>query len=67
MNTHKVHESLITDSSALKAGWSGLSQNSSDFKTKHLTQQKDSITDDPVTETGKSAIRQISSNSSVGT
>jgi hypothetical protein len=66
MNTHKVHESLITDSSALKAGWSGLSQNSSDFKTECLPQQKDSITNDPVPETRKSAITQRSSDSSVG-
>jgi hypothetical protein len=66
MNTHKVHESLITDNSALKAGWSGLSQNSSDFKTEHLPQRKDGITDDPVPETGKSAITQRSSDSSVG-
>jgi hypothetical protein len=48
MSTHKVHESLVTDSSASKAGWSGLSQNSSDFKTEHLPQRKDSVTDDPV-------------------
>jgi hypothetical protein len=66
MNTHKVHESLITDNLALKAGWSGLSQNSSDFKTEHLPQRKDSITDDPVLETEKSAITQRSSDSSVG-
>jgi hypothetical protein len=45
MSTHKIHESLVTDSSASKAGWSGLSQNSSDFKTKHLPQRKDNITD----------------------
>jgi hypothetical protein len=36
MSTHKIHESLVTDSLASKAGWSGLSQNSSDFKTEHL-------------------------------
>jgi hypothetical protein len=36
MSTHKVHESLVTDNSASKAGWSGLSQNSSAFKTEHL-------------------------------
>jgi hypothetical protein len=47
MSTHKIHESLVTDSSASKAGWSGLSQNSSDFKTEHLPQRKDNITDDP--------------------
>ena len=51
MNTHKVHESLVTDSSAAKAGWSGLSQKGSDFKTEHISQQKDSIMDDPVPET----------------
>jgi hypothetical protein len=56
MNTHKVHESLVTDSSASKAEWSGLSQKGSDFKTEHLSQRKDSITDDPVPETGKSAV-----------
>ena len=66
MNTHKVHESLITDSSASKAGWSGLSQKGSDFKTEHISQQKDRITDDPVPETGESAVTQRSSNSSVG-
>jgi hypothetical protein len=32
MSTHKIHESLVTDSSASEAGWSGLSQNSSVFK-----------------------------------
>jgi hypothetical protein len=66
MNTHKVHESLITYSSASKAGWSGLSQKGSDFKIEHLSQQKDNITDDPVPETGKSTVTQRSSNSSVG-
>jgi hypothetical protein len=66
MNTHKVHESLVTDSSASKAGWSGLSQKGSDFKTEHISQQKDSITDDPVPETGESTATQRSSNSSVG-
>ena len=65
MSTHKIHESLVTDSSASKAGWSGLSQKSSDFKTEQLPQRKDSITDDPVPETGKSVITQRSSNSSV--
>jgi hypothetical protein len=54
------------DSSASKAGWSGLSQNSSDFKTEHLPQRKDSVTDDPVPETGKLAITQRSYDSSVG-
>jgi hypothetical protein len=66
MSTHKVHESLVTNSLASKAGWSGLSQNSSDFKTEHLLQHKNSVTDDPVPETGKSTITQRSSNSSVG-
>ena len=66
MITHKVHESLATDSSASKAGWSGLSQKGLDFKTEHISQQKDSITDDPVPETGNSAVTQRSSNSSVG-
>jgi hypothetical protein len=42
MNTHKIHESLATDSSASKAGWFGLSQKGSDFKTEHISQQKDS-------------------------
>jgi hypothetical protein len=54
------------DSSASKVGWSGLSQNSSGFKTKHLPQRKDSITNDPVPETRKPAITQGSSDSSVG-
>jgi hypothetical protein len=66
MSTHKVHGSLVTDSSASQAGWSGLSQNSSDFKTEHLLQRKDSVMDDPVPETGKPAITQRSSGSSVG-
>jgi hypothetical protein len=66
MSTHKIYESLITDSSASKVGWSGLSQNSSDFKTKHSPQRKDSITDDPAPETGESVITQRSSDSSVG-
>jgi hypothetical protein len=66
MSTHKIHESLVTDSLASKAGWSGLSQNSSDFKTEHLPQRKDSITDDPTPKTRESAIIQRSSESSVG-
>jgi hypothetical protein len=56
---------LVTDNSASEARWSGLSQNSSVFKTEHLPQRKDSITDDPAPETGESAITQRSSNSSV--
>jgi hypothetical protein len=66
MSTHKIHESLVTDSSASKAGWSSLSQNSLDFKTKHLPHRKDSITDNPAPETGESAITQRSSDSSMG-
>jgi hypothetical protein len=66
ISTHKVHESLVTDSSASKVGWSGPSQNSSDFKTKHLPQRKDSVTDDLVPETGKPTITQRSSDFSVG-
>jgi hypothetical protein len=66
MSTHKVHESLVTNNSTSKAGWSGLSQNSSDFKTEHLPQRKDSVTGDPVPETGKLAITQRSSDSSLG-
>jgi hypothetical protein len=66
MSTHKIHESLVTDSSAFKTGWSGLSQNSSNFKTEHLPQCKDNITDDPAPKTGESAITQRSSDSSVG-
>ena len=66
MSTHKIHESLVTDSSASKAGWSGVSQNSLDFKTEHLPQHKNSITDDPTLETGESVITQRSSDSSVG-
>jgi hypothetical protein len=65
MSTHKIHESLVTNGSASKAGWSGLSQNSSDFKTKHLPQRKDNIIDEPAPETGESAITQRSSDSSV--
>jgi hypothetical protein len=66
MSTHKIHESLVTDSSTSKAGWSGLSQNSSDFKTEHPPQRKDSITDDPAPETEESTITQRSSDFSVG-
>jgi hypothetical protein len=66
MSTHKIHESLVTNSSTSKARWYGLSQNSSDFKTEHLPQHKDSITDNPAPETGESAITQRSSDSSVG-
>jgi hypothetical protein len=66
MSTHKIHESLVTNSSASKAGWSGLSQNSLDFKTEHLPQCKDNITDDLAPKTGESAITQRSSDSSVG-
>jgi hypothetical protein len=61
-----MHESVVMDSSASKAGWSSLSQNSSVFKTKHLPQHKVSITDDPALETGESTITQRSSNSSMG-
>jgi hypothetical protein len=49
-----------------EAGWSGLSQNSSVFKTEHLPRHKDSITDDPAPETGESAITQRPSDSSAG-
>jgi hypothetical protein len=65
MSAHKVHESFVTDSLASKAGRSNLSQNSSDFKIEHLPQRKDSVTDDPVPETGKPVITQRSSGSSV--
>jgi hypothetical protein len=61
-----MNESLVTDSSTSKAGWSGLSQNSSIFKTEHLPQHKVSIVDDLAPETRESAITQRSSNSSVG-
>jgi hypothetical protein len=66
MSTYKNHESLVTDSSASKVAWSGLSQNSLNFKTEHLPQQKDSITDNPAPETGETAITQRSFDSSVG-
>jgi hypothetical protein len=59
MSTHKIHESLVTDSSASKAGWSSLSLNSSDFMTEHLPQRKNSVTENPTLETGESAITQI--------
>ena len=65
-STHKIHESLVTDSLACEARWSGLSQNSSVFKTEHLPQRKDNITDDPAPETEESAITQRSSDSSMG-
>jgi hypothetical protein len=66
MSTHKIHESLVMDSSSSEAGWSGLSQNSSVVKTEHLPHRKGSIIDDPAPETGESAITQRSSNSSMG-
>jgi hypothetical protein len=66
MSTHKIHESLVMNSSASEAGWSGFSQNSLVFKTEHLPQRKDSITDDPAPETEESAITQRSSDSSMG-
>jgi hypothetical protein len=66
MSTNKIHESLVTNSSTSEAGWSDLSQNSSVFKTEHLPQRKDSITNDPAPETGESVITQRSSDSSVG-
>jgi hypothetical protein len=61
-----MNESLVTDSLASKAGRSGLSQNSSIFKTEHLPQHKFSIADDLAPETGESVITQRSSNSSMG-
>ena len=64
MSTHKVHESLVADSLASKAGWSGLSQNSSDFKSEHLPQRKDSVTNDPAPETGKPDRKSTRLNSS---
>jgi hypothetical protein len=66
MNPRKIHESLVTDSSASEAEWSGLSQNGSVFKAEHLPQYKNSIMDDLAPETGESAITQRSSDSSVG-
>ena len=66
MSTHKIHESLVTGNSASKAGWSGLLQNSSEFKTEHPPHRKDSITDNLAPETGESAITQRSSYSSMG-
>jgi hypothetical protein len=65
MSTYRIHESLVTDSLACEARWSGLSQNSSVFKTEHLPQCKD-IMDDLTPEIGESAITQRSSGSSVG-
>jgi hypothetical protein len=66
MSTHKIHESLVIDSSTSKAGGFGLSQNGSDFKTEHPPQCKDNITDDPAPETEESTITQRSSDSSMG-
>jgi hypothetical protein len=66
MSPHKIHESLVTDSSASEAEWSSLSQNGSVFKAEHLPQHKNSITDDPTLETGESAITQRSFDSSMG-
>jgi hypothetical protein len=61
-----MNESLVTDNPTSKVRQSGLSQNSSVFKTEHLPQHKVSIADDLAPETGESAITQRSSNSSVG-
>jgi hypothetical protein len=66
MSTHKIHGSLVTDSLASEAEWSGLPQNSSVFKAKHLPHHRNSITKDLAPETGESAITQRSSDSSVG-
>jgi hypothetical protein len=66
MNTQKMNESLVTDSLVSKVRRSGLSQNSSVFKTEHLLQHKVSIADDSALESGESSITQRSSNSSVG-
>jgi hypothetical protein len=66
MSTHKIHGSLVTDSSASEAEWSGLSQNSSVFKAEHIPKNRNSITEDPALETGESAITQRSSDSSMG-
>jgi hypothetical protein len=66
MSTHKIHQSLVKDSSVSKAGWSGLLQNSTVFKTEHPPQRKGSITNDPAPETRESTITQRSSDSSVG-
>jgi hypothetical protein len=66
MSTHKIYESLVTDSSVSNAGPSGLSPNNSDFKTEHLPQRKDGITGDPTPEIREFTITQRTSNSSVG-
>jgi hypothetical protein len=66
MSTHKIYESLVTDSSVSKAGSPGLSPNSSDFKNEHLPQRKDGITDDLTPEIGESTITQRTSDFSVG-
>jgi hypothetical protein len=66
MSTHKIHGSLVTDSSTSEAEWSSLSQNSLVFKAEHLPQHRNSITEDPAPETGESAITQRSSDSSMG-
>jgi hypothetical protein len=66
MSTHKMNESLVTDSSTSKAIWSDLSQNSSVFKIRHLPQHKISIADNLAPETGESTITQRSYNSSMG-
>jgi hypothetical protein len=58
--------SLVVDGLASKAGRSGLSQNSSTFKAERLPQHKTSVTDSSTLETGRSAVTQRSSNSSVG-
>jgi hypothetical protein len=66
MSTHKIYESLVTDSSISKARSSSLSPKSSDFKTEHPPQRKDGITDDPTLEIGKSVNTQRTYDSSVG-
>jgi hypothetical protein len=66
MSTHMANMSLVVDGLASKAGRSGLSQNSSTFKAERLPQHKTSVTDSSTLETGRSAVTQRSSNSSVG-
>jgi hypothetical protein len=61
-----MDESLVTDGLASETEWSGLSQNGSDFMAEQSPQQKTSVADILTLETGRSAVTQRSSNSTMG-
>jgi hypothetical protein len=61
-----MNESLVADGPTSEVGWSGLLRDSLAFKTKHSSQHKTSVTNDPAPETGGNTVTQRSSNSFVG-